>query len=48
MIRVFNNFRNKVVCDGQDEKGDSVPVGVYFVHLCTDKETRVEKVVLLR
>ncbi len=40
--------KHKTHWDGKDEKGNSVPAGVYFVRLFTDKETRVEKAVLIR
>jgi len=40
--------KHKTHWDGKDEKGNSVPAGVYFVRLFTDKGTRVEKAVLIR
>ena len=51
LVKEFGDLsagQNRVYWDGRDEKGNSVPAGVYFIRLQTDSETRVEKAILIR
>ncbi len=38
----------KIFWDGRDEKGDSVPAGVYFVRITAGDYKKTEKVVLIK
>ena len=43
-----NTGENKIVWDGKDDNGNSLPSGVYYYRLTIDKFTQTRKMILLR
>jgi len=51
LVRLFNhlnNYQSPILWFGDDETSHKLPAGVYFVHLETERDKKIEKVILLR